>query len=302
MEQMTVALHWLVAIGARAVGAHERHNRLLSLSRKRQMKSPITNSGATRALRISIACAAVLPLAAFAELSSESLIGPGLRSRPAYDGSNEQHVELVPVIRYLGQPWFVRSTQGVLEGGVRTELLPGLYGGAQLAYEPGRQGSESAFLQGHNLADRKRGASLGLQLEWDHQFGPMPVTLLARARRNLDSALGTQADLRLSAGVFQRGRFAAGVFGQAVWADAKSIDAYYGIALQQEAVTGLPAFHPGSGWLNTSVGLLWSVDVGARWVAVGSLERRRLAGDAASSPLAERRSNNYVSAGLAYRF
>jgi len=75
----------------------------------------------------------ILPPVAGAELSDESLLGPGLRSRPAYDGSVAQHSELVPVIRYSGQPWFARSTQGVVEGGVRLELAPGLHAGAQLA-------------------------------------------------------------------------------------------------------------------------------------------------------------------------
>ena len=58
----------------------------------------------------------IVPLAASAELSNDSLLGPGLRSRPAYDGSASQRLELVPVVRYFGQPWFARSTQGVLEG------------------------------------------------------------------------------------------------------------------------------------------------------------------------------------------
>jgi outer membrane scaffolding protein for murein synthesis (MipA/OmpV family) len=249
-----------------------------------------------------VACAALLPLTVSAELSNDSLLGPGLRSRPAYDGSSSQRVELVPVVRYFGRPWFVRSTQGVLEAGARTELLPGLYAGAQLAYEPGRHASESGFLDSHKVVDISRGASIGLQLEWDHKLGPMPITLLGRVRKNLDSDLGTQLDLRLSAGVFQGGRFAAGLFGQAVWADTNATNAYYGIAPQQSVATGLPGFQPGSGWLNTSAGVLWSVDVSPKWVVVGSLERRRLNGDAARSPLAQRRSNNYVSAGLAYRF
>jgi outer membrane protein len=248
-----------------------------------------------------VACAALLPLAASAELSNVPLIGPGLRSSPAYDGSRSQRMELVPVVRYFGQPWFVRSTQGVLEGGARMELRSGLYAGAQLAYEPGRRSSESGFLENHNVGDIKRGGSVGLQLEWDEKIGPAPITVLGRVRRNLDSDLGTQLDLRLSAGVFQGGRFSAGVFGQAVWADAKATNAYYGITPQQSPLTGLPAFQPGSGLLNTSAGLLWSVDLSPKWVVVGSLEYRRLQGDAARSPLAERRSNNYVSAGLAYK-
>jgi outer membrane protein len=248
------------------------------------------------------ACAAMVPLMARAELSNEPLIGPGLRSRPAYDGSSSQHTELVPVIRYLGQPWFVRSTQGVLEGGLRTELAPGLHVGAQLAYEPGRRVSESDFLQSRGLPGIRRGASVGLHAEWDHSFGPVPVTLLGRLRKDVDSDLGTQADLRLSVGVLHAGRVSAGVFTQAIWGSAKSTAAYYGITPQQSAASGLPAFQPGSGWLNTSLGVLWSVDLTPKWVAVGSLERRRLAGDAADSPLVQRQSNNYISAGVAYRF
>ncbi|MCR4301321.1 MAG: MipA/OmpV family protein, partial [Sulfuricaulis sp.] len=222
--------------------------------------------------------------------------------RPAYDGSASQHMELVPVVRYFGQPWFGRSTQGVLEGGVRMELAPGLHAGAQLAYEPGRKASESGFLKDHNVSDIDLGASFGLQVEWDRNFGPMPIALLARSRQRTDSDLGFQADLRLSVGVYRGGRVAAGLFTQATWANAKSAGSFYGITPQQSAATGLPAFDAGSGLLFASFGLLWSVDLNQDWVMVGSMESRRLHGDAARSPLVERGSNYYVSAGLAYRF
>jgi len=244
----------------------------------------------------------VVPLAAFAELSNDSLLGPGLRWRPAYDGSASQRMELVPVVRYLGQPWFARSTQGVLEGGVRKEFAPGLHAGAQLAYESGRRTSESDFLSSHNVSGIRRAASVGLHLEWDHKFGPVPITLLVRARQHTDSDRGAQADLRLSAGVYRGGPVAAGVFAQATWANAKSAGSFYGITPPQSAATGLPAFGAGSGWLFSSVGLLWSIDLGRDWIAVGSMEARRLQGDAAQSPLAERASNYYVSAGIAYHF
>ncbi len=248
------------------------------------------------------ACAAMLPLAAFAELSNESLIGAGLRYRPAYDGSRAATMEVVPVIRYFGQPWFVRSTQGLLEAGLRAELAPGLHAGAQLAYEPGRKVSESVFLRNHPVTAVSGGASVGLHVEWDQLFGPVPVTLLARVRKNIDSDRGAQADLRLSAGVFHRDPFSAGVFAQGTWADAKSTGSLYGIAPQQSAIAGLPAFQPGSGWLFTGVGLLWSLEVNPKWEVVGSLESRRLSGDAGHSPLVERSTNRYISAGIAYRF
>jgi MipA family protein len=190
----------------------------------------------------------------------------------------------------------------VLEGGARMELAPGLHVGAQLAYESGRDASASDFLKNHHVAGINRGASIGAQLEWDQKIGPMPITILARARQNTDSDVGAQADLRLSAGIFQSGRFAAGVFTQATWANAKSTRAFYAITPSQSAATGLPVFEAGSGWLFGSLGLLWSVDLNRDWIVVGSMEARRLQGDAAASPLTERKTNHYVSAGVAYRF
>jgi outer membrane scaffolding protein for murein synthesis (MipA/OmpV family) len=245
---------------------------------------------------------ACLPSLAAAELSNDTLLGPGLRSRPAYDGSASQHTELVPVVRYLGAPWFIRSTQGVFEGGLRAELASGLHVGTQLAYESGRRASESDFLAQHGLADIARGVSLGAQLEWDQHLGPVPVTLLARARRHAHSELGAQFDLRLSAGILQSGPLAAGVFAQASAANAKSARAMYSVTPQQAASGGLPAFDAAGGWLYGSVGLLGSLDLATHWAMVGSLESRRLRGSAASSPLTERVNNHYASLGLAYRY
>ncbi|MBI3547141.1 MAG: MipA/OmpV family protein [Gammaproteobacteria bacterium] len=247
-------------------------------------------------------CSLTVPPSALAELTNNPLLGPGLRSRPAYPGSASQNIEIVPVIRYFGQPWFVRSTQGVLEGGVRMELVPSLHVGAQLAYESGRQADDSDFLKDHHLADIDRNASVGLHLEWDHFFGPMPITFLARTRQHIDSDIGAQADLRLSAGIYQHGRVAAGVFTQATWANAKSANAYYGITPQQSALSGLPTYNAGSGWIYASFGLLWSLDLSKDWVVVGSVESRQLHAAAERSPLAERASNTYTSLGVAYHF
>src|SRR2546428_477013 len=173
----------------------------------------------------------VVPLAAFGQSPGEAyvLIGAGLRARPAYDGSDSQRGELIPVLRYYGRPWFARTTQGVLEGGARIELAPGLNLGAQLAYEGGRAASESGFLRSHDVPDIDPGISLGLHAEWDRKLGPVPITLLARVRRHAHADLGAQADLRVTAGIYGEGAILAGVFVQATWANAKSAQSFYGM-------------------------------------------------------------------------
>ena len=195
---------------------------------------------------MALALLLIVPLAALAQtaLPEYAWIGAGVRTRPAYDGSAAQRTDLIPTVRYYGGPWFARTTQGILEGGARTEL--------------------------------------------------------ARGRHFVDGDRGAQGDLRFTAVVYGGGAVTAGVFIQGTWADSKSNQSFYGIAPAQS--TNLPAYSAGSGPLFATGGLLWGVDLGREWIVVGNLEARRLHGDAARSPLAERRSNHYASASLAYRF
>ena len=210
--------------------------------------------------------------------AQDTLLGAGLRSRPAYDGSAEQKADFVPVIRYYGPRWFARTTQGILEAGARSTLDKDFWAGVQLAYEPGR--SEAPELD--------PGVSAGLHLEWDRSIGRVPVNFLMRARQHLDADLGGQADLRVTAGVFARGGLLAGVFGQATWGTQNAVASRYGPR--------------DSGLLYTSIGLLGSFDLGPRWLLVGSLERRQLRDEVADSALVEKTWNYYASAGIAYRF
>jgi outer membrane scaffolding protein for murein synthesis (MipA/OmpV family) len=207
--------------------------------------------------------------------AEEILLGAGVRNRPVFDGSADQTTDLIPVVRYYGRPWFARTTQGILEGGARFALKPGLDGGVQLAYEQGPR-------------DGDPGASLGLHVELDTKVGPAPLNLLARTRTHLDSDRGTQADLRATLGIYGGGGLQAGVFGQATWASEKHMQAYYGVG--------------DAGLLFTSVGLLASCDLARHWVAVASAELRRLGSEPSRSTFVQDRTSHYLSAGLAYRF
>jgi outer membrane scaffolding protein for murein synthesis (MipA/OmpV family) len=246
-------------------------------------------------------CWLILPGLAWAELDETTLIGAGVRSRPAYDGSSAQVLDYVPVVRYFGNPWFIRTSQDILEGGVRCALRPDLQAGFQLAYEPGRETSESRFLTMHHAPDVDHGTSVGAFIEWDHKVGPVPLSLLARGRQHTRLGHGAQADLRLNAGVYGNGWVEAAVFAQASWASTKSNGTLYGIAREESAATGLPTFQAESGWSFASAGLMGTVNIDRRWILVGSAELHRLNGSVAQSPLAERSSGLYASLGLAYR-
>jgi outer membrane scaffolding protein for murein synthesis (MipA/OmpV family) len=214
------------------------------------------------------------PLLAFAQ-DNPTLLGAQVRTRPDFDGSKSQVIDAIPMVRYYGSPWFARTTQGILEGGVRREIARGLTLGAQLAYEGA----------GKNV---DWGASGGIHLEWDTKIGPAPFNLLGRVRQNLDTDRGAQADLRGTVGVYGSGPVQAGIFAQATWGSSKWTRAYYDVS--------------GSGLVYVSAGVLGSYDLGRRWMLVGSVEARRLQGDVKDSAFVETKSAYYANAGVAYRF
>lgn len=234
----------------------------------------------------------MLPVSAAAQIVPDdyTLVGIAARTRPAYDGSESQRTDVIPLLRYYGQPWFARTTQGVLEGGARWWIVPGLDFGVQLAYEEGRKTSESDLLQRLNLPDVHTGASVGAHVEWDTKIGRMPVSLLGRYRQHTDSDRGSQFDLRFNAGLHRSGGLIVAAYAQATWASTKAVRSMY----------VLP--DAGGGLMHVSAGLLGSLDFTRHWTGVWGLQFRRLQGDATDSVIVETDSSFYATAGIAYRF
>jgi outer membrane scaffolding protein for murein synthesis (MipA/OmpV family) len=122
-------------------------------------------------------CCLALCLSSFVSAQSadtnEKYIGLGVRARPAYQGADSDRGDVIPYLRLYGEHLFARTTQGILEGGVRSKPVGGVVFGAQLAYEEGRVTDESAFLKAHNFEDIDAAASVGVHAETDWKIGPM---------------------------------------------------------------------------------------------------------------------------------
>ena len=231
------------------------------------------------------------------------LLGAAIRTRPAYDGSKSQVTDLIPVVRYYGQPLFARTTQGILEGGLHWNLGSGVAAGFQLAYEEGREADESAFLRNHNFTDNvDASGSIGVHLEWDTKLGQAPISLLARYRRDVESDRGTLVDFRFNVGVYGQNDTIVALYAQTTWASSEANATFYGVTAAQSAATGLPVYSPGSGFQNIGFGVLASHDLSRHVTLVGGIQFKWLMGDAAESPLAEQSRSTYANAGVAYRF
>ena len=218
----------------------------------------------------------VFPASALA-FDPGTYLGVGVRSRPEYDGASDQKLQLIPLVRYYGPILFARTTQGLLEGGARAELVKGLFAGVQLAYE-----------EENDRTGLDPGASYGVHMEWDTHIGRAPINLLARTRFHFDSDNGSQTDLRASVGVYGSERLGVGVFGQATWGSSDRVRSYYGAG--------------DSGLLFTALGVEGIYGLDRHWLLIASAHARFLQGDAASSPITEERTNYFASVGVAYRF
>lgn len=258
--------------------------------------------------RTSRACLALLlvgtPLLAAAQRpdSGEILLGAAAWARPAYQGADERQVDLIPVIRYYGEHWFARTTQGQLEGGWRTALAEGLHAGVQIAYEVGRRTRDSDFLASRGMPTLDDGASLGLHLELDRDIGRVPLNVLLRHRQHLDFDQGASIDLRSTVGILRTEKLLAGVFAQLTWSNDSAMQSYFGITPGQSAATGFPVYDASGGMRFVSLGVLGGYDLARHWAIVGSAEVHFLQGDAQDSPLVRDTSNLYGFLGLAYRF
>jgi outer membrane scaffolding protein for murein synthesis (MipA/OmpV family) len=248
-------------------------------------------------------CGLLFTTGAFAQAADEdpTLIGAGLRARPAYEGAASNKGELVPVLRVYRGPLFARTTQGKLEGGARFSPVRGLFLGGQLAYEGGRLADDSAFLKSRGVPDLDTSASVGFHAEYDFKAGAVPLFALARYRRHIDSDRGAQADFRMTMGLLDKAGFTAAAFGQLTFTDRKEMRSYFGVSQSLSAGSGLATYDPGAGARFLAIGVLGSYDLGRHWIIVGNAEVHQMLGDAGSSPLVEQKTNLYIGLGIAYR-
>jgi outer membrane scaffolding protein for murein synthesis (MipA/OmpV family) len=130
----------------------------------------------------------------------------------------------------------------------------------------------------------------------------MPLNALLRVRHDLDTDKGNRADVRVTAGILDWGRFRAGIYGQLTWSDDKSTQRYFGLKTQQSATSGLRAYNAGAGLAYGELGVLGDVNLAKHWLGLWGASLVQLQGDAKDSPLTRDRTNWFANAGIAYRF
>jgi outer membrane protein len=224
-------------------------------------------------------------------------LGIGGMVRPAYEGSDDEKLRAMPLVRGFYNTQIGRFSLG--ENGL-TWSIP-LYSfevGASLGFDRGRKESASPDLAG--LGDISRSTTGGLF--GIYRRGPLDLrisgksTLTSNNRSSATMDLGAGYHFKLS----DRWILTPGV--SATWANAHYMQRYFGVTDEQSYNSGLPEFHAESGWKNAGVGLNVMYRLSKSWGVMADVRQNVLLGDAADSPITRKKNQTSGMLGISYHW
>jgi outer membrane scaffolding protein for murein synthesis (MipA/OmpV family) len=185
--------------------------------------------------------------------------------------------------------------------GVNLIAVPEARFGVAVLPNLGRSASSSNRLTG--FGDIGAGADLKV-------FGPLhlfgPIAALAAVRRQLGAGNGTLVDAGLTGVVPLLPRVTLFATGALTWANGRYTQSYFGVDPNQSAAASsygltLQPYAAGAGLRDATLALLARIRLDQHWSVQPVLRTEFLLGDAANSPLVERRFQLTFGGFLAYR-
>lgn len=223
-------------------------------------------------------------------------LGAGLAAVPKYPGGSKERARLVPLVSldYRGGRFFV----GPLGIGVVALRWHGFRAGPVLGFERGRSASDDPRLAG--LGDISSSATAGLFAGYAR--GPLEVSATARqAISHTTNGLSGLLQLNVRH-VFAATRTLVVVGPDLEFGDGDFQRTWFGISPAQSAASGLSQYTPGAGFnrIGVHAGLTYRASTHILWRVFARISD--LTGDAAQSPIVERRTQVVAGAGIAYHF
>lgn len=236
------------------------------------------------------------------------LLGAAVSFSPEYDGANQHKARLRPVwaVRF-GRIRIASGGGSALLGFGRTSAGDGASAqlvendrwrlGLSLRMDSGRDSGDAGTTRG--LPDVKRTlraklyANYALTTDWS-LGASLSQDLLGRK-----GGLVGSVDLGWR---FYRSESTEWTTGVGVSAgNAQNLRSYFGVPASAVEASGKPAYEPGAGLRDVSVGVGFKHTFDKHWFVFGSVGANRLLGPAAHSPLVQKASNQAAAIGVAWR-
>jgi len=222
-----------------------------------------------------------------------SLITFGMYA-PRYEGADDSRLLAFPMLDVSWRDRFFFGMKGLGATLWRNEQVDVALA---LGYSFGRDENDSPDLAG--LGDIDAGASANLHLGYNAR----PFSYSLHLERPLgDRDTGAQLHLGIGYDLSFGRRLMLKPGLKTTWANARSMQSYFGVTPSQSISSGLPVYEAGAGFKSAGLNLLAIYLMNRHWAGTVTLGADRLLGDAADSPITQDRTQFSAGAGLSYRF
>lgn len=221
------------------------------------------------------------------------IVGGGAIYEPEYEGGDKFEVQPIPVIVFTYGEWLEIDPTGVTVTALRHE---GFALAAKVGYEGGRDEDDADRLDG--LGDIDFAATIGAKASYSWKG----FEFYASVDQTIDgseSLIGTFG-AEYQAPVTERLILGAGV--EAVVANSKHMEAYFGVNAAQAARSGLSEYKPDAGLKRVNVSASATYMLSENWLIRGEASLGILTGDAADSPIVEEKLQPSTSVFVGYKF
>ena len=231
-------------------------------------------------------------------------LGGGVDVGPRYSGSDKIRVSAAQVVDYsMANGFFIGTTRGIGYG----NNVGNLDYSAALSYRTGRKDKDVSSDSISSGSDELRGMGeikgsaivipglgykvtdwLNLQLQAE-----VPVS----EREN-----GEAVHFGLSSPLYTSPTNAVTLALTGSWGSDKYMQTYYGVSAAQSAASGFARHDAGAGIYAYSLNLDWTHRLTSRWSVLAAAGVTQLAGDAADSPIVQRKTSPTGSLKVTYSF
>ncbi|MDX3904796.1 MAG: MipA/OmpV family protein [Pigmentiphaga sp.] len=229
---------------------------------------------------------------------AQDLVGGGIAVAPWYPGADSYRIVPRPLVNFQRGPFFISTGQGLPGVGLKMNVAPDVAVGVRIGLGLGRDEKRSERLEG--LGDIDSHAEYGVFAEWKPGRWSASIAYSQAAK----SGYGGTLSLRGSYAIWQQGRHNVQVGAGLEWGNSDHMQTWFGVTPEQSARSGagLATYRPSSGLRSGVAFASWTYRLTERWHVTSVLGAQTLVGDAADSPIVERKTAAYGGVGLSYSF
>jgi len=221
------------------------------------------------------------------------IVGAGGIYEPEYEGSGDFKVQPVPFVVFSYGEWLEIDPTGVTVTALQHE---GFALAAKVGYEGGRDEDDADRLEG--LGDIDFAATVGAKASYNWN-GFEIYASIDQTISGSESLIGTFG-AEYQAPVTERLILGAGV--EAVVANDKHMESYFGVTAAQAARSGLAEYKAEAGLKRVNVSASAIYMLNENWLVRGEAGVGFLTGDAADSPIVEEKTQPSASLFVGYKF